>query len=316
MGEHTGIEWCHHTFNPWMGCVKVSAGCKHCYAERESERFGKHIWGISAPRPVTSDAYWKKPLSWNKKAAAAGERRRVFCGSFCDVFEDYPGLDMVRNRLGELIQWTPQLDWLLLTKRPENAFDALRGMFKHGDPVYTWPEIPPNVWVSTSVEDQETADKRIPELLRVPARVRFLSCEPLLDTVDLRHVHLENMVEIDCLTGNHGVHRPLLGRSDAKIHWVIAGGESGPDARLMHPDHAYRLRDQCQAAGVPFFFKQWGEWVPRRELPDDFVELASTPSLTLADLADVFAPGYEMVRAGKKPAGRLLGRREWDEVPA
>ncbi len=315
MGERTGIEWCHHTFNPWMGCVKVSAGCKHCYAERESERFGKHIWGVSAPRPVTSEAYWKKPLSWNKKAAAAGERRRVFCGSFCDVFEDRPDLVEPRARLFELIEATPHLDWLLLTKRPENI--------KRQIPL-SWASLgyPANVWIGTSVEDQETADKRIPALLHVPCRVRFLSCEPLLGSVDLTRVHWARPANETVLVGDDSPRffESLRGYFDngrrTKIDWVIAGGESGPDARPMHPDHAYTLRDQCLAAGVPFFFKQWGEWVPRRELPDEFVELASTPTLTLADLADVFAPGYEMLRAGKKPAGRLLGRREWNEVPA
>ncbi|MBX3004537.1 MAG: phage Gp37/Gp68 family protein [Anaerolineales bacterium] len=288
MAERTGIEWCHHTFNPWMGCTKVSAGCKHCYAERENLRYGKHRWGPGAQRQVTSDTYWKQPLKWNLKAAADGVRRRVFCGSWCDVFEDRPDLVAPRARLFELIEQTPHLDWLLLTKRPENVLHMvpMRWRYFH---------FPRNVWFGTSVENQQTADTRIPQLKKLfLAERRFLSCEPLLNSVDLaRH-----------LTGGLG---------NGRIDWVIAGGESGPNARPMHPDHAYSLLDQCQASGVPFFFKQWGEWVPLRELPES---TQVTASAVVADETDVFAPGYELLRAGKRAAGRLLRQRTWDEVPA
>ncbi len=280
MAEQTGIEWCHHTFNPWMGCTKVSAGCKHCYAERENMRYGKHRWGPGAQRQVTSDTYWQQPLKWDRKAAADGVRRRVFCGSWCDVFEDRPDLVAPRARLFELIEQTLHLDWLLLTKRPENISVP--------DDWYT--DFPGNVWMGTSVEDQQTADERIPALLRAPANVRFLSCEPLLGAVSL--------------PDTSQIHQ---------IDWVIAGGESGPNARPMHPDHAYSLLDQCQAAGIPFFFKQWGEWVPRRELPEG---AQVTASVVIADEADVFAPGYELLRAGKRAAGRQLRQRTWDEVPS
>lgn len=285
MAEQTGIEWCHHTFNPWMGCTKVSSGCKHCYAERENIRYGKHRWGPGAQRQVTSDTYWKQPLKWDRKAAADGVRRRVFCGSWCDVFEDRPDLAAPRARLFELIEQTPHLDWLLLTKRPENVLKMV--------PIkWDWhvAPFPDNVWIGASVENQETADSRIHQLLMIPARIRFLSCEPLLGAVDLPDTSL--------------IHQ---------IHWVIAGGESGPNARPMHPDHAYSLLDQCQAASVPFFFKQWGEWVPRRELPEG---AQITASVVIADESDVFAPGYELLRAGKRAAGRQLRQRTWDEVPA
>ncbi|MBX3004126.1 MAG: phage Gp37/Gp68 family protein [Anaerolineales bacterium] len=311
MAEQTGIEWCHHTFNPWMGCTKVSAGCKHCYAERENLRYGKHRWGPGAERQVTSDTYWKQPLKWDRKAAADGVRRRVFCGSWCDVFEDRPDLVAPRARLFELIEQTPHLDWLLLTKRPENVVGMV--------PAEWQGKFPANVWVGTSVEDQETANKRIPALLQIPARIRFLSCEPLLDKVLLDNGETSWLTcDGENRSGIAGEHVcceafAVTGHHFHGIDWVIAGGESGPDARPMHPDHAYSLLDQCQAAGIPFFFKQWGEWTPRRELPEG---TQVTASVVIADEADVFAPGYELLRAGKRAAGRLLRQRTWDEVPA
>lgn len=269
--QNSKIEWCDHSFNPWHGCVKVSPGCQHCYAETLDKRFGRAVWGPAktTARMEMSADYWKQPLKWDKEARKAGERRRVFCASMADVFEDHPQLEWPRANLWGLIETTPNLDWLLLTKRPENILRMV--------PRQWWEDEPPaNVWYGTSVESQEYADKRIPELIHVPAVVRFLSCEPLLGPVDLS---------------------PWLDPTSlCYLNWVICGGESGPGARPMHPDWARSLRDQCQDAGVAFHFKQHGAWVLR----DD--PQAET--------------GRAFYNVGKHAAGRLLDGRTWDELPS
>ncbi|MBP6479919.1 MAG: phage Gp37/Gp68 family protein [Pseudomonadales bacterium] len=246
MGEQTAIEWCHHTFNAWIGCTKVSPGCKNCYAAALDHRWGNDRWGVGKPRGHTAAAYWRQPLKWNADALKAGERRRVFTNSMADVFDaEVP--PMWRLELFDLIRRTPQLDWLLLTKRPERI---LAGIGEAGcvvrsdnaafDETLVWLsnwlcwDAPPNVWLGTTVEDQPRAS-RLHFLSDVPAAVRFLSCEPLLERVNLH-----------------------LAYDDVRIHWVIAGGESGTGARPMHPDWARSVRDQCEAMRVPFLFKQWG----------------------------------------------------------
>lgn len=246
MAENSHIAWTHHTFNPVKGCTKVSAGCKNCYAEADTKRYGLKVWGPDAPRVRTAPDYWKQPHKWNKRAIAAGVRERVFCASWADVGEDHPDWVEPRRDLARLIEATPGLDWLLLTKRPEN----LVRLFRDAGWAGSWPE---NVWAGTTVEDQEQANARIPHLLRVPARIRFLSCEPLLEAVDLTAIPR---------TVTEGFMRPLDGRFNT-ISWVIVGGESHQDrerARIFDLDWARSLRDQCKAAGVPFFFKQAGSW--------------------------------------------------------
>lgn len=183
MGENSGIEWTHHTFNPWLGCVKVSPACANCYAEKNravaaaEARVGKTLWGPDAERVRTSESYWRQPHRWNREALAAGERRRVFCASLADVFEDRPDLEPHRFDLWRLIEETPGLDWLLLTKRPDRVLASVPMAWRTG--------FPGNVWLGTTVEDQARADERIPHLMRVPARVRFVSGEPLLEGVVL-----------------------------------------------------------------------------------------------------------------------------------
>lgn len=296
MGAESKIEWTHHTFNPWRGCTKVSAGCKNCYAETMSGRNPAvlGVWGPRGTRVVAAESYWRQPLKWNAAAAAAGERHRVFCASLADVFEgpetmpesEWPKVVAARARLFDLISDTPNLDWLLLTKRPQNIMqmliDAGRG----------FQDLPPWVWIGTSVEDQAAADERIPHLLRVPARVRFLSCEPLLGPVDLAPWLW------------FGVADPA---PSGDIHWVIVGGESGAGARPMHPEWARSLRDQCQAAGVSYFFKQWGAY-SLQPLEDGQRTYGAWhwPDGTTSLL----------YRVGKKAAGRALDGRTWDEVPA
>lgn len=281
--ENSKIEWTDHTFNPWIGCTKVSPGCQHCYAEALAGRFGKAEWGPTAHRVQTSAANWRKPLGWARKAKATGKRARVFCASLADVFEDRHEVNGWRVSLLELIELTHSLDWLLLTKRPENVTRLIEQAA--GRSVQSFFERNPHVWIGTSVENQEQADKRIPLLLDVPAPVRFLSCEPLLGPVDL-----VEWLSPDISHPSHGI---LVG--DSRIDWVIVGGESGPHARWMLPDWVRQVQADCEDANVPFFFKQWGEWAPP------------------AGGKWQFEP--EMVRVGKKTAGRLLDGRTWDEVP-
>lgn len=168
MGENSSIEWCHHTFNPFIGCTKVSGACRNCYAETlMDKRLGKVKWGKGQPRVKTSPANWAKPLAWNKKAEAAGERHRVFCASLADVFDDEVP-DLWRVELFEVIEDTPHLDWLLLTKRNEYMRNFLEVRF-------AMDELPPNIWAGVTVEDQAAAEERTPILLDTPAAKRFLS---------------------------------------------------------------------------------------------------------------------------------------------
>lgn len=294
--ENSKIEWTHHTFNPWIGCTKVSDGCKFCYAEHlMDKRLSRVQWGPQGTRQRTSAANWNKPRQWNKRLEGTGRRERVFCASLADVFEDRPELEEWRSDLFDLIVDTPNLDWLLLTKRPENVQRMLPYWVGKGE------QIAPSVWIGTSVENQEQADKRIPELLRIPAAVRFLSCEPLLGPVDLR-AYLYPMFAAD---------DPRYFERGSAVDWVIVGGESGQQARPMHPEWARSLRDQCQRAGVPFLFKQWGEWLVSSHMvqgvhPDPGVY--AWPWKRADDLT-------MMVKVGKKFAGRLLDGREWSEFP-
>lgn len=263
MGETTSIAWCDHTFSPWVGCTKVSPGCAHCYAEALDRRTGHARWGKDAKRERTSADYWKQPLKWNRKAAEAGVRRRVFCGSLCDVF-DAQVPDVWRVELFDVIRRTPWLDWQLLTKRPENigrlvtaAIDAFpcapdAAMTTVDELLQPWVEghAPANVWLGVSVENQEQADKRIPLLLQQEAAVRFLSMEPLLGPVDLSAFFGGPYV---ALPGDRVEPNYNFG-----IHWVIVGGESGPQARPFDLAWARSIRDQCKAAGVACFVKQLG----------------------------------------------------------
>ncbi len=299
------------------------------------------IWGDKGTRVIASEAAWKEPVKWNRWAldgtcyrcsgkgsirtaktlleggepvvvkvdeqcqTCAGQgnigryRARVFCASLADVFEDRRDLIDPRHRLMQLIGATPQLDWLLLTKRPQNVMVNVP---------WTWAEDwPPHVWLGVSVENRREK-WRIEQLRKVPAAVRFLSCEPLL----------EDLGEVD-LNG---------------IHWVIAGGESGPNARAMHPQWARDLRDQCKAAGVRFLFKQWGNWWPCCEMTDADNDALYHPApekdpeatrrcrvrAEVLQLSGLFENYYHpgamlMFQVDKKRAGRLLDGRTWDEVP-
>jgi protein gp37 len=280
MAKDSRIEWTHHTFNPWWGCVKVSPGCKHCYAEVWAKRVGQHVWGPRASRRDLSDSYWRQPLSWNAEAGRAGHRQRVFCASMADVFEDRRDLDGNRERLWGVIADTPHLDWLLLTKRPQNV----SRLAPWGD---RWPA---NVWLGATAETQKWLDKRMAELTRLRARVLFLSCEPLLGPLDFS-AWLERARRGEC----------------RMVDWVIAGGESGHHARPMHPEWLTSIRDQCVSAGIRFHFKQWGNWLPVQ--PEDVNGYKSkTLSLSNGDMVIV-------ANVGKKIAGRKIDGVTWDEFP-
>lgn len=307
MGETTAIAWTDHTFNPWWGCTRVSAGCQNCYAETFAKRTGHDVWGAKAPRRVIGDHTWNDPIRWDRAARQAGRRDLVFCASMADVYEDVdddtPMVDSHGNvvagrtvrgeraRLFDLMASTPNLVWQVLTKRPENVLrlspdhwafppeaeaeaepishplNAERGRTSRVHPC--WPT---NVWIGTTVEDQERADERVPVLATLPAPVRFLSCEPLLGPVDLsRWLHLEWMDALRLpgaplsFRGEGGWGQEMFGaaRGDRPaIQWVIVGGESGPRFRAMDLAHARDLVDQCRAAEVAVFYKQTGGRTP------------------------------------------------------
>lgn len=225
MAENSGIEWTHHTFNPWTGCTKVSPACDHCYAEAWSRRSGHVEWGPHGARRRTKT--WGNPVKWNRRAAKDGVRYRVFCASLADVFDNHRSIQFYwRRDLYELIDETPNLDWLLLTKRPQNIVKlAPQRWFTSG--------IPNNVWLGTTVENQKEAVLRIKHLTQIPARVRFLSCEPLVGPVRIPAGDMR------------------------KLHWIITGGENGPNYRPANADWFRALRDQCAEYDVPFLFKQW-----------------------------------------------------------
>jgi protein gp37 len=231
MGFKTNISWTHHTWNSWWGCVKVSPGCKFCYAERDSNRFGFNLWGPNSERRFFGDKHWNEPLKWNRLAESEGNRRRVFCASMADVFEDHPQLPEQRRRLFDLICKTPWLDWQVLTKRPENALQMMveAGLYTCANPNLPHPQ--PNLWIGCSPCDQETADESITHLLKVPAAIRFLSCEPLIGPMDLSGV----------LSG---------------IDWVIIGGESGSSARPCEISWIADIIAHCRRENVPVFVKQ------------------------------------------------------------
>ena len=234
MAENSKIEWTDHTFNPWIGCTNVSPACDHCYAEALDHRWGHDSWGTGKPRRRTSEANWKKPLAWDRKAARLGIRYRVFCASLADVFDaEVP--DAWRVDLFVLIEATQNLDWLLLTKRPKVAREFL-----------TARPVLPNVWLGATVVNQKMANLRVPLLLDTPAAIRFLSMEPLLEEVDLYRGGFSLL---------HCVKSPA-GKQHTRLDWVIVGGESGPQARDMDPAWARSLRDQCAGSAAAFFFKQ------------------------------------------------------------
>jgi protein gp37 len=238
MAENSNIEWCDHTFNPVIGCQKVSAGCDFCYAETlMDKRYHRVQWGPHGERLRTSASNWYKPIAWEKKArefyAVHKRRQRVFCASLSDVF-DNKWAEKDRADLWALIERTPNLDWLLLTKRPENIGRML-GLWEMG--------IPPNVWLGTTCEDQAAYDRRWPILQQFNVRVRFISYEPAIGPLNIT-------------------------RHKVKPDWLICGGESGPGHRDMPEQWAYDVMEQCEEESVPFLMKQMAG---KKPIPGDLL---------------------------------------------
>lgn len=323
MADKTSIEWTRGddgtpgaTWNPVTGCTKVSDGCTNCYAERITNRFGgKGAFDTVVLHPDRLDA----PLRWRKP-------RRVFVNSMSDLFHaDVP--DDYIARVFAVMAATPRHTYQVLTKRHARMrtlvgdADFQRELSRHLMFSMTsrsapWPL--PNVWLGVSVENQQWADIRIPVLADTPAAVRFLSCEPLLGRVDLTAIPLDR--------NRPGAATPP--QWNHVIHWLIAGGESGPNARPMHPDWVHALRYDCQYPNigprVPFFLKQWGEWAPAFPWHDD---KGYDKSLAVVETDGSYKPwrrglypthgsgAVYMRRVGKKAAGRELDWREWNEYP-
>jgi protein gp37 len=367
MAETTKIEWADSTFNGWIGCTRVSAACDHCYAAVSTPARTNGIeWGAGKPRQRTMPATWKLPEKWNRETfyqcadcgwrglplvdddlpitdadgkeysmiscrACEGcslteTRRRVFCHSLGDWLDNEVPIEWLVDLL-DLIRRTPNLDWLLLTKRIGNWQPRLEAVFQHlimqngsaasylADWVSLWVlgvDMPPHVWIGATVVNQQEADRDVPKLLQVPARVRFLSIEPMLGRIDLAP-YFEQYPD------KHGVR---VVQNNAGIDWIICGGESGPQARPMHPGWVCSLRDQCAAAQVPFLFKQWGEWCPRGPQESGYPIVEHVARFRMTDAGDngsvLGAKGGNdvwMNRAGRKVTGNLLDGRQHLEFP-
>lgn len=346
MGINSKIEWTDNTWNPWRGCTKLSPACDNCYMMRDAARFGLNGQEVTRASPATFNAPLK--MSWM-------DGTRVFVCSWSDFF--HAAADAWRVDAWEIIRKRPGLIFQILTKRPERITQCLPEDWGDG-----WP----NVWLGVTAENQEFADKRIPWLLAIPAAKRFVSIEPMLGAVDLTRLsairaYAPELYKPDdpCAPdlkwnalseedGYNDAFATQTGEEMALLDWVIVGGESGPAARPMHPDWARKIRDQCQAAGVPFFFKQWGEWGPYvneahyvavtdgcERRPHAWIDLETgdrgdcyifdddgiwtnwtgSPRL-LPDSEGEVHPGIAVMgRHGKKENGCIIDGREWKEFP-
>jgi protein gp37 len=256
MGTETKIEWCDKTFNPWVGCTRISPGCDHCYAAAWTERFKMAKWGPGENRVRTTESNWKLPLKWDREAEKTGTCPRVFCASLADVFDNEVP-DAWRMDLFALIGQTPNITWLILTKRIGNVQEYCRRDGQAFDLIGS-----DRVWLGATICNQEEADRDIPKLLDTPAAVRWISAEPLLGQINVGpYLSRTNMSGLRIMPGFRD---PLPG-----IDWVVSGGESGAHARPANPDWFRSLRDQCATAGVPFFMKQMGGSRDKRGALDD-----------------------------------------------
>jgi len=294
----TKIEWADKVWNPVTGCTKVSEGCRNCYAETMAKRFWKDRKFSDVqchPERLGQPLSWKKPV-------------RVFVNSMSDLFHPDVEFDFI-DEVFHIMRVAEHHTFMVLTKRPEIMLKFLEWQKPIRWPA-NWVGAQPNIWLGVSVENQKTADERIPLLLQTPAAVRFVSCEPLLGPLDFWKfaTREETFGSMFDHRGSYGFY-PGLPKEPVKYHegvdWVIVGGESGPNARPMHPDWARSIRDQCVDAGVPFFFKQWGEWVPFEQVEFDPAK----------ERTGIQIGNQGMTKIGKKKAGRLLDGREWNDFP-
>ncbi len=333
------IEWTDATWNPVVGCTKVSAGCDNCYAERMAGRLAAMEYSricntTGLPIPVAGESGGRYNLvvgtdnKWNGKVVCdesaleiplhRRKPRMIFVCSMSDLFHKSVPFEFIK-KVRQVAIDCPQHTLQFLTKRPEIALEFTQWLAGHDDiSIAEWPR---NCWLGVTAENQEQADKRIPILLQIPAAVRFVSIEPMLGAVDLEYIKdytkpnkFTKYERIYSLSGE----RSCLGHkmTEEKIDQVIVGGESGPGARPMPPDCARGVRDQCVAAGVPFFFKQWGEWLPgpqARHITDEQLSKHKCQQLKSR------VPGGEHIvytfKVGKKKAGRLLDGKEWSQYP-
>lgn len=376
MGAQTEISWCDSTHNGWIGCTAISPACDHCYAKAMmDERLHRVTWGAGQQRVRTSASNWYAPIRWNRTpfgecnacgwrgeikgadpalsgtpvaallACPACEasrmsraRRRVFCHSLADVFDNEVPIEWLVD-LFDLVRSTPNLDWLLLTKRIGNVASRTEAAIHWIESRSDWSEdgprhslenlrnwladwmllhrAPTNVWLGATICNQAEAERDIPKLLATPARLRFLSIEPLLGPISFEGMWVPH--------ANPAMHENMLERLD----WVIVGGESGPHARPMHPAWVRTLRDQCAAVEIPFFFKQWGEWAPQVGAVDGWA-LDDNPELSRFDHRDwnedhwgePYRPMWcddrdddTVSRIGKKRAGRVLDGQTHNAFP-
>ena len=351
MSSTTDIEWTDATWTPVRGCTRVSEGCRNCYAEVMAARFSDPgQWGHGLAKRVTlpdgtKDHRWTGKIELVESALTLPMRwkkpRMIFVNSTSDLFHEDVPFEYI-DRVFAVMAMCPQHTFQILTKRPERmrayqhrlesnghhpAMDLAACMAMTG--IWNTPALDlriwplPNVWLGVSVEDQTTADRRIPHLLGTPAAVRFISAEPLLGPVNLTRIFdHEREASINALDGiMYTSPRDDDGSPINRLDLVIVGGESGPGARPMHPDWARDLRDQCHAAGVAFFMKQWGAWSPGDDLGEEHLDGARfgawvSPTQFREDLPqDMANANTIMFRVGKKAAGRLLDGREWNEMP-
>ena len=351
MSMNSTIEWTDATWNPVRGCSIVSKGCTNCYAMRQAHRFsgvGKPYEGLT--KLTKGGPVWTgkvrfvhelldAPLHWRKP-------RRIFINSMSDLFHEDVDAVSIGSVLG-IAAACPQHTFQVLTKRPQRMLDILRSekfldAYETSEAMYThnetpWP--PANVWLGVSVEDQASADERIPLLLQTPAAVRWISAEPLLGPITLRReissksgptpCAPESWEVSDWLSGWRGSldhKRHGAGHASPGLNWVVAGGESGPGARPSHPDWFRSLRDQCAAVGVPYFFKQWGAWLPwgQNAAALERHRLQPSPAIRYDEEGDRYSctsellsnPLCQIFNVGKRAAGRVLDGRTHDEYPA
>lgn len=293
MGKYSKIEWTDATWSPVTGCTPVSDGCHNCYARRMAYRLrGRFGYPEDDPFRVTlHEGRIKEPLGWRKP-------RRVFVCSMGDLFHPDVPFEFIAAVFRVMTKCT-QHTFMILTKRP-NQVKAFYLLSSGSAP---WAQkVCENIWVGVTAENQQAADERIPILLQIPAAVRFVSVEPMLGPVNLEQP-TPNAKSVN------GVYPPWMIQ---QLDWIIVGGESGPNARPMHPDWVRSLRDQCQAAGVPFFFKSWGEWKPVYTTGPEF-ELSRLKNDEI--VMSGTGHGVVMKKVGKKKSGHLLDGREWNEVP-
>lgn len=309
----TKIEWADKVWNPVVGCSKISAGCDNCYAERMAARLGN----MSVPgypetvKPVSGPKGGHGPLEWSGRVSLRREvlekpwewkqGRRIFVYSMGDLFhENVP--DKWIDRVFGVIQANPQHKFILLTKRPQRMADYINRVFAAR--VFDLDFWMSNVWAGVTIENQAALQNRLPYLWEIPAAVRFVSAEPMLENLDFGALTID---DLPCSLRLNG--RPLW---SVIVNWVICGGESGPGARPINPAWVYGLRDQCMDAGVPFFFKQWGEWCP----PEEF-QSGDTAYADFCGRYEIYCFDADngVSRVGKKRAGRLLDGVTWNELP-